>query len=79
MRRDLLDDAKLSENERAVLRRAARILEARVKSEPIALNSRSLVREWLKLKFFGLEREVFGVIFLDAQNRFMTQDPSRAG
>ena len=51
MRRDLLDDAKLSENERAVLRRAARILEARVKSEPVALNSPSLVREWLKLKF----------------------------
>ena len=74
MRRDVLDDAKLSENERAVLRRAARILEARVKSQSVVLNSPSLVREWLTLKFCGLECEVFGVIFLDAQNRFIDFD-----
>ena len=74
MRRDVLDDAKLSENERAVLRRSARILETRVKSQSVVLNSPSLVREWLTLKFCGLEREVFGVIFLDAQNRFIDFD-----
>ena len=58
----------------SVLRRAARILEDKVRSRPIALISPSLVREWLTLKFCGLERKVFGVIFLDAQNRFIDFD-----
>ena len=68
---DLLDAGNFSPKERLILTKAARILEARVRAEAVALNSPSLVREWLALQFSGLEREMFGVIFLDAQNRLI--------
>jgi DNA repair protein RadC len=71
MGRDLFDAGNFSAKERAILRRAAQILEARVREGAVALNSPSLVREWLRLHFSGLEREAFGVIFLDAQNRLI--------
>jgi DNA repair protein RadC len=51
--------------------KAAQILEARVRAETVTLNSPSLVREWLALQFSALEREMFGVLFLDAQNRLI--------
>ena len=68
---DLLDAGNFSPKERLILTKAARILEARVRAEAVALNSPSLVREWLALQFSGLEREMFGVLFLDAQNRLI--------
>ena len=68
---DLLDAGNFSPKERLILTKAARILEARVRAEAVPLNSPSLVREWLALQFSGLEREMFGVIFLDAQNRLI--------
>jgi DNA repair protein RadC len=42
-----------------------------VRAEAVALNSPSLVRDWLALQFSALEREMFGVLFLDAQNRLI--------
>ena len=68
---DLLDAGNFSPKERLILTKAARILEARVRAEAVALNSPSLVREWLALQFSALEREMFGVLFLDAQNRLI--------
>ena len=71
MRCDLLDAGKFSAEERAVLNQAASILEARVRAEAVVLSSPSLVREWLAVQFSGLEREMFGVVFLDAQNHLI--------
>ena len=71
MGRDILDNGNFTAKERAILKRAARILEARVRAGAVALNSPSAVRDWLALQFSGLEREVFGVLFLDAQNRLI--------
>ena len=71
MGRDVIDAGNFSAKERAVLKRAARILEARVRTGAVVLTSPSAVRDWLALQFFGLEREVFGVLFLDAQNRLI--------
>ena len=71
MGRDFLDAGNFSPKERAILTRAAQILEAKVRAGSVALNSPALVREWLALQFSGLEREVFGVIYLDAQNRLI--------
>jgi DNA repair protein RadC len=72
MGRDFLDAGNFSPKERAILTRAARILEAKVRAaDSVALNSPALVREWLALQFSGLEREVFGVIYLDAQHRLI--------
>jgi DNA repair protein RadC len=65
MRCNLLDAGNFSPKERLILSKAARILEIRVRAEAVPLNSPSLVREWLALQFSGLEREMFGVIFLD--------------
>jgi DNA repair protein RadC len=71
MCRDVLDAGNFTPKERAILTKAARILEARVRGDTVILNSPSLVREWLTLQFSGLEREVFAVIYLDAQNRLI--------
>ncbi len=71
MGRDFLDAGNFTPKERAILTRAARILEARMRAQSLALNSPSVVRQWLALQFCGLEREVFGVIYLDAQNRLI--------
>ena len=57
--------------ERAVLTRAGRILETKVRAQSDVLNSPTLVRQWLRVRFTGLEREMFGVVFLDIQNRFL--------
>jgi DNA repair protein RadC len=71
MGRDLFDAGNFSPKERAILTRAARILEARVREGAAVLSSPALVRDWLRLQFSGLEREVFGVLYLDAQNRLI--------
>ena len=71
MGRDFLDTGNFTPKERAILKRAAKILEARVRAGAVALNAPSAVRDWLALQFSGLEREVFGVLFLDAQNRLI--------
>src|SRR5690242_9358275 len=66
---DVLTSVGFSETQLEVLQQAARILEAKVKSEPIQLQSPTMVKEWLALQLAGQEREVFGVIYLDVQNR----------
>ena len=74
MCRDVLDAGNFTPKERAILTKAVRILESRVRADTVFMNSPSLVREWLTLQFSRLEREVFGVIYLDAQNRLI--DPT---
>ena len=76
---ELLDEGNFSTRERQVLARAARILESKVRAGTSVMNSPSVVRQWLRLRFSGLEREMFGVLFLDAQNRFLDFDVLFAG
>ena len=71
MGRDILDNGNFTAKERVILKRASRILEARVREGAVGMNSPSAVRDWLALQFSGLDREVFGVLFLDAQNRLI--------
>ena len=71
MGRDFLDAGNFTAEEREILAQAARILEARMRTQSVALDSPSAVRQWLALQLCGLEREVFGVIYLDAQNRLI--------
>lgn len=49
--------------------RALKIIEGRIKEHGEALGSPASVRNYLKLLLAGEEREVFAVLFLDAQNR----------
>ena len=55
------------------IRRALKILDGRMRTGD-ALNSPSVVRDYLRLKLAGLEHEVFFVIFVDAQNRVIAAE-----
>ena len=68
---DLLDEGNFSPKERETLSKAGRILEMKVRAESDVLDSPTLVRQWLRVRFSGLEREMFGVLFLDTQNRLI--------
>jgi DNA repair protein RadC len=68
---DLLDEGNFSAKEREILSKAGRILEMKVRAQSDLLDSPTLVRQWLRVRFSGLEREMFGVLFLDTQNRLI--------
>ena len=76
---NLLDTDILSPKERAILTKAARILESKIRTAPVTLNSPNLVRQWLRLKFSCLDREMFGVVYLDVQNRLIDFEVLSAG
>lgn len=58
----------ISENEKKVLKRAARIMERELRYGD-ALSSPTKVREFLNYRFALLEHEVFGMIALDNRHR----------
>ena len=58
----------ISENEKKVLKRAARIMEREMRYGD-ALSSPTKVREFLNYRFALLEHEVFGMITLDNRHR----------
>ena len=60
------DGAEATNN--AVIRRALRIMESRLKSHDVALNSPQGVRDYLRLRIADREHEVFVGLFLDSQN-----------
>jgi DNA repair protein RadC len=55
-------------HENAVILAALAILEARLKTVGCVLNSGDAVRDFLQLQLGGLDREVFAVLFLNAQH-----------
>ena len=55
----------------AVIRRALRIIESRLKFRDLALTSPQAVRDYLRLRIADVEHEVFVVLFLDAQHRLI--------
>lgn len=54
-----------------VIARAMAILEERAHCNSIALASPGAVTDYLRLRVGGMEHEVFGVLWLDAQNRLI--------
>jgi DNA repair protein RadC len=57
--------------ERSVIARAIAIFEDRARYNPLPLASPASVADYLRLRVGGLEHEVFGVLWLDAQNRLI--------
>lgn len=57
----------------ATLELARRALTESMKSRDL-LSSPGAVRDWLRLKLAGLAHEVFGALWLDAQNRLLAWD-----
>ena len=56
-----------------VIRRALQLLDERMRNGP-TLQSPDTVRDYLKLLLHDREREVFVVVFLDAQHRVIAAD-----
>lgn len=59
-----------TQSEIKAISRAKNILYKAMKSGPI-FNSPQIVKDYLQLQIGHLEREVFGVLYLDAQNRLI--------
>ena len=55
----------------AIIAQALRIIEGRIRTAGVTLTSPKDVKDYLTLHLNGLEHEVFGVLWLDAQNRLI--------
>nr|WP_312805793.1 DNA repair protein RadC [Atlantibacter hermannii] len=64
---------------RRTIKRAIRLLETYLRQPGVILNSPEQVRDWLRLKLCGMEREVFMVLFLDNQHRLIAHDTLFSG
>ena len=60
-----------NKQELEVIARAMAILEERARYNAISFAAPSAVADYLRLRVGGLEHEVFGVLWLDAQNRLI--------
>ena len=54
-----------------VIMQAIKIIESRLRAASISLSSPIAVKDWLRLHMATLEHEVFGVLWLDSQNRLI--------
>lgn len=61
------------------IKRAISLLEKYLRQPGVVLTSPEQVRDWLRLKLCGLEREVFMVLYLDSQNRLLECEALFAG
>ncbi|AVS07838.1 DNA repair protein RadC [Escherichia coli] len=61
----------LTPNEQRAIKRALGILDKHLREPGIAFTSTQRVRDWLRLKMAGLEREEFMVLYLNQQNQLM--------
>lgn len=59
------------QHEQAIIAAALAIVEARLKASTFATTSPGAAKSFLALQLGALEREVFGVMFLDAQHRLI--------
>lgn len=66
------DHAEAAKN--AVVRRALRIVESRLRQSDVALTSPQAVRDYLRLRIANMQYEVFVVLFLDSQNRLIAAE-----
>lgn len=60
---------ELDDKEQRLIDRAIRCLEAKYKVEGAALTSPYAVKDYLKLRLYGLPYEVFSIILLDNQHK----------
>ena len=58
--------------EQAVIDNALSLMEAKLFNNSISITDAIHVRKYLSLKLRSCEREMFGVIYLDTQNRIIT-------
>lgn len=61
----------LAPSEQRAIKRALSILDKHLREPGIAFTSTQRVRDWLRLKMAGLEREEFMVLYLNQQNQLI--------
>ncbi len=61
----------LSAYESKLVARALRVMEKSLVSRELSMSSPEAVRQYLSLRMFGLEHEVFVLLMLDARNRLI--------
>ena len=61
----------LSAYESKTISRALRVMERALSQNPVVLGSPDMVREYLALRLFRLQYEVFMMLMLDSQNRLI--------
>ena len=61
----------LAPNEQRAIKQAMTILDKHLREPGIAFTSTQRVRDWLRLKMAGLEREEFMVLYLNQQNQLI--------
>lgn len=69
------DPAKMAPHELAVIEAALAIVQARMQAKGALLDSPMLARQMATLHLGHLERECFGVMFLDSQHRLIEFSP----
>lgn len=70
----ICDYRALTKYESSIVRRATAILERAIMREPLTASYPDVVKRYLVAKYATAAREVFGVLFLDAQNRLLAFD-----
>jgi DNA repair protein RadC len=66
-----MSQVRLSVYEARTIARALRVMEKSLVVRDVVFDSPALVRQYLSLRLFNLEAEVFMVLLLDAQNRLI--------
>ena len=66
-----MSQVPLSVYEARTIARALRVMEKSLVVRDVVFDSPALVRQYLSLRLFNLESEVFMVLLLDAQNRLI--------
>lgn len=59
---------------RRTVQRALALLEHHLREPGASFTSTTVVRDWLRLKMTGLEREMFLVLYLNQQNQLITHE-----
>jgi DNA repair protein RadC len=73
------DSTTIRAEEDKAIYRAIRILNKRLRKPGEAMRSPSALRQYFRLQFADEEREIFYVLFLDAQNRLIASEPIFTG
>jgi DNA repair protein RadC len=66
-------------NDQQIIDKALSILESRAKYNDVVLGSPAIVKDFLRLRLSGLEREEFFCIWTDAQNKLIEVDQMFVG
>ncbi|CQD81005.1 RadC family DNA repair protein [Yersinia intermedia] len=67
------------QTQQRVIQIALTLLEKQMKQKPVSFNSSAETLQYLRLQMEQLEREVFMVLYLDTQHRFIASETTSLG